>query len=331
MEAIKSAIFSLDGREELVDDIVKFFNKNNTSDDTLIKGEITIRKYSDGEISTQYTESIRGKRVYLVCSPINSDLIMTLNLAIDAAKRASAKEIIPVLPFYPYCRQDKMDVRGPIGAKVMAEMLEHRGATDVILFDLHADQVQGFFNIPVTHMEGKYLFDDYIVKLISELGVENMVLSSCDAGGTKRVKRISSKLNSKLNINLGYVVIDKIRIKANEVESATIIGDVYNKHVIIVDDMIDTFGSADKAINELLKKGAISVRMIASHGVLSGPALERINKSNIKELIISDSIKFNNENFLNSGKIKIISVSEEIARAIETINYGHSLENYRCR
>ena len=336
MEAIKSAVFSLDGREELVDNIVKFFNKNNTSDDTLIKGEITIRKYSDGEISTQYTESIRGKRVYLVCSPINSDLIMTLNLAIDAAKRASAKEIIPVLPFYPYCRQDKKDVRGPIGAKVMAEMLEHRGATDVILFDLHADQVQGFFNIPVTHMEGKYLFDDYIVKLINKH--KDVVLCSPDAGGVKRTKHLKDRIVEKYDKYISYVTIDKTRKEANVVSDMVLIGDVKNKHVVIVDDIIDTFGTIAKAASHIIDSGALSVRAIASHAILSGPAYERLNDSVLTELVVSDSISIpkmvnigREELFITEDRIKVISIADQISRVIIGITNNRSVESLKAK
>jgi ribose-phosphate pyrophosphokinase len=324
---MKSVIFTLDGRTKLVDEIIKYFNKNTTSDDALVSGLIEIKRFSDGEINVQYGDSVRGKRVYLMCSPINSDLIMTLNLAIDAAKRASAKEIIPILPFYPYSRQDKKDVRGPIGAKVMAEMLEHRGSTSVILFDLHADQVQGFFNIPVIHLESKNVFDGYIESILESLGCQNVILSSVDAGGTKKLNRMVSKINTKLGINLNYVVIDKVRVKANEVESVTIIGDVKYKHVIILDDMIDTFGSADKAIESLLNKGAKSVRMVASHGILSGPALNRLSNSKLLELVISDSLQLNiSEGHSAFSKIKIVSIAEQISLAIDSINWGCSLE-----
>jgi ribose-phosphate pyrophosphokinase len=266
-------------------------------------------------------------------SPNNSDEIIKLNLAIDAAKRAAAKEIIPILPYFPYARQDKKDQsRGPIGAKVMVEMIENRGATGVITFDLHADQIQGFFNIPVTHLEGKNVFDEYVASIYNENTIlcgpnEEIVLSSCDAGGVKRVKRMVTKLKEKHSMDVNYVVIDKTRTKANSVESVIIIGDVNDKHVIIVDDMIDTFGSADKAVEALIEAGAKSVRMIASHGVLSGQALDRIAKSKLTELIISNSLQLNVlENHPVFNKIKVISLETQIAYAITSINSRSSFE-----
>lgn len=327
-----SILVSLDGREDFANEVVDFINnhkvKKKVSLDT-----INSQKFSDGELCPDFDNSIRGKRVYILTSANDSDKIMNLNLAIDAAKRAAAREIIPILPYFPYARQDKKDQkRGPIGAKVIAEMLEQRGATGVITFDLHADQIQGFFNIPVTHLEGKNVFSDYIKSIVTEDTIlcgpdEEIVLSSCDAGGVKRVKRMVTKLKEKHSMDVNYVVIDKTRTKANSVESVTIIGDVKGKHVIIVDDMIDTFGSADKAVDGLIDAGAKSVRMIASHGVLSGPALDRIAKSKLSQLIISNSLDLNvPENHPIRNKIKVISLATQIAYAITSINSKSSLE-----
>ena len=214
----------------------------------------------------------------------------------------------------------------------MVEMIEHRGATGVITFDLHADQIQGFFNIPVTHLEGKNVFDEYVASIYNENTIlcgpdEEIVLSSCDAGGVKRVKRMVSKLKEKHSIDVNYVVIDKTRTKANSVENVTIIGDVKGKHVIIIDDMIDTFGSADKAVDGLIDAGVKSVRMIASHGVLSGPALGRIANSKLTQLIISDSLELNvPENHPIRNKIKVITLANQIAFAISSINSRTSFE-----
>lgn len=330
---LESVLVSLDGELNLCWEII-----DRILDDTQFKGQVTFdyvnnQKFSDGELCVDFKNSIRGKRVYILSSPNTSDEIMKLNLAIDAAKRAAAKEIIPILPYFPYARQDKKDQsRGPIGAKVIVEMLEHRGATGVITFDLHADQIQGFFNIPVTHLEGKNVFDSYIASIYNENTIlcgpdEEIVLSSCDAGGVKRVKRMVTKLKEKHALDVNYVVIDKTRTKANSVESVTIIGDVNNKHVIIVDDMIDTFGSADKAIDGLIEAGAKSVRMIASHGILSGPALDRLSKSKLTQLIISNSLELKiQENHPIRSKIKVISLATQIAYAITSINSKSSLE-----
>ena len=164
---LESVLISIDGREDLTNGVIKAIKK--ISKDPIVVDKVNSQKFSDGELCVDFCNSIRGKRVYLLTSPNNSDEIIKLNLAIDAAKRAAAKEIIPILPYFPYARQDKKDQsRGPIGAKVMVEMIEHRGATGVITFDLHADQIQGFFNIPVTHLEGKNVFDSYIAGIYNE-------------------------------------------------------------------------------------------------------------------------------------------------------------------
>lgn len=328
---LDSVLIAIDDRQKLAEAIIKSIQEKST--DPIIVDYANSQKFSDGELCVDFCNSIRGKRVYLLTSPNNSDEIIKLNLAIDAAKRAAAKEIIPILPYFPYQRSDKKDQsRGPIGAKVMAEMIEHRGATGVVTFDLHADQIQGFFNIPITHLEGKNIFDSYIASIYNENTIlcgpdEEIVLSSCDAGGVKRVKRMVTKLKQKHSIDVNYVVIDKTRTKANSVESVTIIGDVKGKHVIIVDDMIDTFGSADKAVDGLIDAGAKSVRMIASHGVLSGPALDRIANSKLSQLIISNSLELNvPENHPIRDKIKVISLATQIAFAITSINSRTSFE-----
>lgn len=323
---IESVLISLDGRTKLANTIVKSVNKHfGTIEKNINLDNVNSQKFSDGELCVDFQNSIRGKRVYLLSSPNNSDEIMKMNLALDAAKRAAAKEIIMILPYFPYARQDKKDQsRGPIGAKIIVEMIENRGATGVITYDLHADQIQGFFNIPITHLEGKNVFDSYISKIYDE----DTILSSCDAGGVKRVKRMVSRLKETYSIDINYVVIDKVRVKANSVESVTIIGDVKNKDVVIIDDMIDTFGSADKAIDGLIDAGAKSVRMIASHGVLSGPALDRISVSKLTELIISDSLELKiPKNHPVRDKIKVISLAEQIAYAICSINSSTSFHN----
>jgi ribose-phosphate pyrophosphokinase len=278
------------------------------------------------ETTVDFTNSIRGKRVYLLTSPNNSDEIIKLNLAIDAAKRSAAKEIIPILPFFPYQRSDKKDQkRGPIGAKIMVEMIEHRGATGVITFDLHADQIQGFFNIPVTHLEGKNVFDNYVASIYNE----NTILCGPDAGSGKRVKRMKDQLAKYHNLSINYVMLDKTRKQANVIDEMIIIGDVTGKDVIILDDMVDTAGTLCKAAEVLIENGANSVRAIISHGVLSGPALGRIEKSVLSELIISDSLYKEIPIGYGEPKIKVISMASQIGYAIIAINSHSSYEGLK--
>lgn len=310
---IESVLIALDGRNDLVFEIGR---KSGVKVDP-----INSQKFSDGELCVDFTNSIRGKRVYILTSANSSDEIMKLNLAIDAAKRAAAKEIIPILPYFPYARQDKKDqARGPIGAKVMVEMLEQRGSTGVITFDLHADQIQGFFNIPVTHLEGKNVFDSYIASIFNE----NTVLCGPDAGSGKRVKRMKDQLKNHHDININYVMMDKTRKEANVIDEMYIIGDVKGKDVIILDDMVDTAGTLCKAAEVLIEEGANSVRAIISHGVLSGPAYERIQDSKLTELVVSNSLTT-----ITNNKIKTISLAEQVSYAIIAINSHSSYEGLK--
>lgn len=313
-------LFCLSENTTLADKIVTHL-KNETFHELHEVSPIRVQQFSDKELCTDFPISVRGKRVFILSEFHNSDEIIKLNLALDALKRAGAMEIIPILPYFIYARADKKDQpRGPIAGKVMAEMIEQRGATSIILFDLHADQIQGFFNIPVIHIQGKNVFDEYIMDIITE----DTVLCSPDAGGGKRVKRMKEQLKSKFNVNLNMIMLDKTRSEANVVDEMTIIGDVVGKDIIIIDDMIDTFGTASKAVEILLENGAKSVRMVASHGVLSGPAYDRIKNSQIKELIVSDS-RYNPEN----DKIKVISVYKQIALAIYSLTKNVSYEELK--
>jgi ribose-phosphate pyrophosphokinase len=322
---LESVLISIDGREDLTNGVIKAIKK--ISKDPIVVDKVNSQKFSDGELCVDFCNSIRGKRVYLLTSPNNSDEIIKLNLAIDAAKRAAAKEIITILPYFPYARQDKKDQsRGPIGAKVMVEMIENRGATGVITFDLHADQIQGFFNIPVTHLEGKNVFDNYIASIYNE----NTILCGPDAGSGKRVKRMKDQLAKYHNISINYVMLDKTRSQANVIDEMIIIGDVTGKDVIILDDMVDTAGTLCKAAEVIMEAGANSVRAIISHGVLSGPALGRIEKSVLKELIISDSLdKGTGPIGFGMTKIKSISVATQIAYAVIAINSQSSYEGLK--
>lgn len=319
---MESLIVSLDGRIELLDNVLRDFVRiTENSNPELFIGKINLQRFSDGELCVDFKDSVRGKRVYLLTSPKTSDDIMILLLAIDAAKRASAQEIIPILPYYPYSRQDKKDQsRGPIGAKVIAKLIETSGASSIITYDLHADQIQGFYEIPTTHISGKNVFDKFIVSIANE----NTILAGPDAGSGKRLKRIRDHINKHYGLLLNYVMIDKVRVKANEIESMVLIGDVTGKDVIIIDDMIDTGGTLCKAAEHLLDNGANSVRAVISHGVLSGKAYENINNSKLLELVISDSIETK-----TNDRIRVISVSEQIAKAILAHNNNLSYDNIK--
>jgi len=323
-----SLLFCLDGRDYLANKIIDFandYNYDSSSQKSIVKlGKLRNQTFSDGELCVDFIDSVRGKRIYILSSPNTSDEIMKLNLAIDAAKRGAAKEIIAVIPYFPYTRQDKKDQsRGPIGAKVVAEMIEHRGATSVITYDLHADQIQGFFNIPVTHIEGKNVFDDYIYLLLNDSS-NDIILCGPDAGSGKRVKRMKDQIYNRYGFNLNYIMLDKTRKEANVVDEMVIIGDVTNKDVIILDDIVDTAGTLCKAAEVLINSGAKSVRAIISHGVLSGPAYNRIDASMLTELIISDSL----ESMVHE-KIIVASVAKQIGIAIAANNKGLSYEGLR--
>jgi ribose-phosphate pyrophosphokinase len=335
-----SILFSLDGRNKLAENILAEMNSWGLEFNTVL-GSLRKQKFSDGELCVDYTESVRGKRVYLLTSPHCSDEIIKLTLAIDAAKRAGAREIVPILPYFPYARQDKKDqARGPIGAKVMAEMIEHCGATSVITFDLHADQIQGFFNVPVTHIEGKRVFANYIASIYTE----DTILCGPDAGSGKRVKRMKDQLAKYHDIHLNYVMLDKTRKQANVIDEMVIIGDVKGKDVIILDDMVDTAGTLCKAAEVLIDAGAKSVTAVISHGVLSGNAYLNIGESKLKAVVVSDSLPkkdvmelckkdFSEESCFKirtgHSKVNVISVAEQIGYVMSALNNDMSYESMR--
>lgn len=319
---VKSIIFNLNESDKLFTSIVSKMEKKQHYIEV---GSENIQIFSDGETCVNFDSSVRGKRVFLLTSPNTANKILQLNFAIDAIKRANALEIIPILPYFPYSRQDKRDqYRGPIGAKVIAEMLENRGATSIITFDLHADQIEGFFNIPVNHLRGKYLFYKYITKI----GNSNTVLCSPDAGGVKRVKKIRDLISRTWPaVVMPYVTIDKTRTGPNMVGEMTIIGEVKDKDVIMIDDMCDTGGTLVKAVNALLDAGARTVRAVVTHGVMSGPAYERIQDSKLKEFICSDTIEQEEEDYNMNGKLTVISTASQLAYAIIGINNDQSLKS----
>ena len=271
-------------------------------------GDMQVEHFADGEFSVYYKDSIRGKDVFLVQSTYpSSDNLMELLLMVDAAKRASAHYIAAVIPYFGWARQDRKDKpRVSIGAKLMADLLSTAGVTRVITMDLHADQIQGFFNVPADHLYASMVFIDYLRKT-SDL--ENTVIATPDVGGAKRANSYAKFLGVPM------VICHKSRAKANEVAEMTIIGDVTGKDVILVDDIVDTAGTICKAADLMMSNGARSVRAVASHAVLSDPATERINASSLKEMIFTDSIPLRKQ----SDKLHIVSVANVFAEAISRV------------
>ena len=271
-------------------------------------GDMEVEHFADGEFSVYYKDSIRGKDVFLVQSTYpSSDNIMELLLMIDAAKRASAHYIAAVIPYFGWARQDRKDKpRVSIGAKLMADLLSTAGVTRLITMDPHADQIQGFFDVPVDHLYASTVFIDYLRKT-SDL--DRTVMATPDVGGAKRANSYAKFLGVPM------VICHKSRAKANEVAEMTIIGDVTGKDVILVDDIVDTAGTICKAADLMMKNGARSVRAIASHAVLSDPATERIDASALTEMIFTDSIPLRK----HSDKIRVVSVADVFAEAIKRV------------
>lgn len=278
--------------------------------------DATLNKFSDGEISVQITESVRGQDVFIIqptCAPTNDNL-MELLIMIDALKRSSAKSISAVVPYYGYARQDrKAAPRVPISAKLVADLLEAAGITRVVTIDLHAAQIQGFFNIPADNLFGSILFVNYI----RSKNLKNPIIASPDIGGVARARLYADKLGYDL------VIVDKKREKANVAEVMNIIGEVKGKDVILVDDMVDTAGTLVKAAEVLKKRGATSVMACCTHGVLSGPAYDRIEKGELDELVISDTIPAKKE----IKKITVLTASAIIGEAIRRIHNNESVNS----
>lgn len=277
-------------------------------------GKIIIQEFSDGEFEPVLEQSVRGGRVFLIGSTFPpADNLLELLLMIDAAKRASAKSITVVLPYYGLARQDRKDrPRAPIGAKLVANLLTAAGATRVMTMDLHADQIQGFFEIPVDHLYASTIFIDYI----TSQNIENLTIASPDMGGAKRAKNYASHLGAEV------VICYKERKKANVVEEMLLIGDVTDRNVILIDDMIDTAGTLCKAADILIEKGAKSVRAIATHPVLSGKAYENIENSKLTEVIVTDSIPIKNN---LSSKIKVLTCAPLFADVMKMVHEKKSI------
>ncbi|MDR0835177.1 MAG: ribose-phosphate pyrophosphokinase [Tannerella sp.] len=279
-------------------------------------GQMNIQHFADSEFSVSYEESIRGKDVFLVQSTFpSSDNLMELLLMMDAAKRASANSIVAVIPYFGWARQDRKDKpRVSIGAKLIADLLGVAGINRLITMDLHADQIQGFFNVPVDHLYASSVFLQYIK---TQLPLDNLIMATPDVGGTKRASSYSKYLG------IPMVICHKVRQKANEVAEMRIIGDVEDKDVLLVDDIVDTAGTITKAADLMIENGARSVRAIVSHAVMSDPATQRVCDSAIKEMIFTDSIPYKK----NCDKVTVLSVADIFAEAIRRVCHNESISS----
>ena len=278
-------------------------------------GKLQITKFSDGEFAVSYEESIRGRDIFLVQSTFpNSDNLMELLLMIDAAKRASARTINAVIPYFGWARQDRKDKpRVSIGAKLVADLLSVAGVNRVITMDLHADQIQGFFDVPVDHLYASGVIMPYLKKL----NLEELVIASPDVGGSKRANTYAKYLGCPL------VLCNKTRARANVVATMQIIGEVEGKNVVIIDDMVDTAGTITKAADLMMASGAKSVRACASHCVMSGPASERVQESALTEIVFTDSIPYTQR----CAKVKQLSVADMFAEAIRRVIDNKSISD----
>jgi ribose-phosphate pyrophosphokinase len=276
-------------------------------------GQSSVTCFSDGEFQPCFDESVRGDMVFIIQSTNPpAENLLELLLMIDAAKRASAYKVIAVIPYYGFARQDRKDrPRVSIGSKLTADLLSTAGVDRVITMDLHADQIQGFFNVPVDHLFGSAIFAPYI----ENLNLNNLTVSAPDMGGSKRANAYSRFLQSEM------VLCYKLRKKPNVVEEMSIIGDVEGKNVVIIDDMVDTANTLVLAASMMKDRGAQSIRALATHPILSGNAIERIDDSALEELVVSDSVPFIN----TSKKIKVLSMAEIFARTIQAVNTNQSI------
>ncbi len=300
-------IFSASASMYLAERIAKAYGKP--------LGQATLQKFSDGEISPFLEESVRGSDVFLIQSTFApADNILELLLMIDAAKRASAETVTVLIPYFGYARQDRKDKpRVAIGARLIANLLSAAGADRVVTCELHADQIQGFFDIPVVHLQSSAIFVPYL----ESINLGEFIFAAPDVGGVKRARSYAKYFKTDM------VICDKHRVRANEIESMQVIGDVTDKNVVLVDDLIDTAGTLCGAAQILLDKGAKSVRAICTHAVLSGPAYERIEASKLDELLVTDTLPLRG----TSSKLKVLSVADLFAKAIRKINDHESISS----
>jgi len=302
---LEPKIFACSQSIELAEKIAKHYG--------LALGKVNLEKFSDGEFQPAFEESVRGRRIFLIGSTFPSaNNLMELLLMLDAAKRASARHITAVVPYFGWARQDRKDKpRVAIGAKLVANLIQTAGATRIMTMDLHADQIQGFFEKPVDHLYASTIFLPYI----KQLNLENLTIASPDMGGSKRAYAYSKFLESDV------VICYKQRLKANIISTMELIGDVKNRHVILVDDMIDTGGTLAKAANLMVEKGALSVRAVCTHPILSGNAYEKIEDSKLEELIVTDTIPLKKE----SSKIKVVSCATLFADVMRKVQENTSI------
>ena len=302
---LEPKLFACTQSQDLAEDIAKHYGVS--------LGNVVVSKFSDGEFQPAFVDSVRGRRVFIIGSTFpNSDNLMEMLLMLDAAKRASARHITAVIPYFGWARQDRKDKpRVAIGAKLVANLLQTAGATRIMTMDLHADQIQGFFEKPVDHLYASTIFLPYV----NELKLENLTIASPDMGGSKRAYAYSKFLESEV------VICYKQRLKANIIDTMELIGEVKDRHVIIVDDMIDTGGTLTKAADIMIEKGALSVRAICTHPILSGKAYDRIENSKLTELIVSDTIPLKRE----SSKIKVVSCAPLFADVMHKVQDNTSI------
>lgn len=302
-------LFSGIASEGLAEKIAKSYGKD--------LGKLIHYRFSDGELQASYEESIRGQSVYIIQSTMPpADNLMELLLLIDAAKRASARHIVAVVPYFGYARQDRKDQpRVAIGAKLVADMLAVAGATRVMTMDLHADQIQGFFNVPVDHLYASTIFLPYI----KSLQLDALTIAAPDMGGSKRANAYAKHLNAEM------VICYKQRAKANVIESMTAIGEIEGRNIVLIDDLIDTGGTLCKAAEMMLDRGAKSVRALCTHAVLSGKAMETIAQSKLTELVVTDTIP----HLDTPEKVKVLSVADLFAKVIHSVHHYESIsENF---
>jgi ribose-phosphate pyrophosphokinase len=283
-------------------------------------GEVTVSRFSDGEFQPSFEETVRGELVFIVQSTFPpSDNLFELLMMVDAAKRASAKRIVAVMPYFGFARQDRKDKpRVSIGAKLVANMLTAAGVDRIMTMDLHADQIQGFFEVPVDHLFASSIFLPHI----KEMGLPNLLMAAPDTGGTKRANAYAKHLG------VDMAICYKQRKVANQVESMTVIGDVRGKDVVLVDDMVDTAGTLTKAAEMMMEQGATSVRAVCTHAVLSGDACVRIERSALTELIVTDTIPISEAKRELTNKIKQLSVAQLFADVIKRVRNHESISSH---
>jgi len=307
-------IFSGRNNQQLTKRICDILQTQVGTSKVITIGKLKIDKFSDGEILPLFNESVRDEDVFFVQTTNSSDNIMETLLVIDAAKRSGCKSFTLIAPFQGYSRQDKTDhLRSSIGSKVLADILEKVGMSRIITIDLHASAIQGFYNIPVIHLNGNKIFIDYI----KENKIEDLTIVAPDQGAVKRASDFCKAFPDST-----FAMINKKRIKPNEIHSMELVGDVTGRNVVIVDDMADTLGTMKKAAELLMEKGAKSVRCIATHGVLSGKAYENLENSQISELLVSDTIS---PSGVTSSKLKYISCDNIISKAIWSLSQHKSI------